>query len=279
MPYQRIYIEITNVCNLNCSFCLPTQRKSQFMSVSEFEHILTEIKDHTQHIYLHIKGEPTLHPQLKQFMDLAAQVHLKVHLVSNGTLLDQLDFDLLVHPALAQLSISLHSVQNMNTEKRVSYLKSIENIIMRSKTFYFTLFLRVWNENNTEIIDWLSSILNTEIHYEPNKHRIKISKNITLDFDKVFTWPSLDHEFVGLAGSCYGGLKMMGFLVDGTVTPCCLDNEGDIALGNIHTTSFIDLIQSPRYLSFTSGLASIQLIEPLCQHCTYHLKHKKKRLG
>lgn len=279
MPYQRIYIEITNVCNLNCPFCLPTQRKSQFMSVAEFEHILKEIKDHTQHIYLHIKGEPTLHPQLKQFMDLANQFHLKVHLVTNGTLLDQLDFDLLVHPALAQLSISLHSVQNMNTENRESYLKSIENIIMRSKTLHFTLFLRVWNENNSEIIDWLSRFLNTDINYEPNKHRIKISKNITLDFDKVFTWPSLDHDFVGNIGSCYGGLKMMGFLVDGTVTPCCLDNDGDIALGNIHTSSFNDLIQSPRYLSFTSGLASNQLTEPLCQHCTYHLKHKKIRLG
>ena len=152
MSYQRIYIEITNVCNLNCPFCLPTQRKSQFMSVSEFEHIINEIKDHTQHIYLHIKGEPTLHPQLKQFMDLAAQYHLKVHLVSNGILLDQLNFDLLVHPALAQLSISLHSVQNINAKKRESYLKSIENIIMRSKTSHFALFLRVWNENNYEII-------------------------------------------------------------------------------------------------------------------------------
>jgi len=276
MIYNRFYIEITNTCNLNCSFCLPTQRKARFMSLSEYKHILDEINPYSKHIYLHLKGEPTLHPQLKEIMDHSHSYDKKVHLVTNGTLLEKLNFDLIDHPALSQLTLSLHSLQELNENHRLETMKSIENIIMRSKEKHFSLFLRIWNENNEELLNWLRNIMCVDFEYQPNKHRLKIRNNLILDFDKEFAWPSLNLPFVSENGSCYGGIKMMGIFVDGQVTPCCLDNDGDMSLGNVFKTSFINLINQPRYLQFTSSLASNQFIEPLCQHCTYHLKHKKR---
>ena len=62
--FNRIYIEITNICNLKCSFCPITTRKKEFMSVSDFEVVLSKIKNYTKHIYLHVKGEPLMHPNL-----------------------------------------------------------------------------------------------------------------------------------------------------------------------------------------------------------------------
>ena len=276
MIYQRFYIEITTNCNLNCSFCLPTNRPSQFMTPEEFEFILKEIDVYSQHIYLHLKGEPTLHPYLKEIMDLSHQYHKKVHLVTNGTLLDKLNFDLLFHPALSQLTLSLHSLQELNGENRNKVLKSVERIIMRSKMSSVSLFLRIWNENNDEILQWIRDLLNLDFEYTPTKYRLNIKKNITLDFDKEFAWPSLESPFISTKGSCYGGIKMMGILCDGQVTPCCLDNDGDISLGNIFKTPFKNLINQSRYSDFISGMASNQLTESLCQHCTYHLKHKKR---
>ena len=29
--YKKVYIEITNNCNLNCDFCIKNQRKNKFM--------------------------------------------------------------------------------------------------------------------------------------------------------------------------------------------------------------------------------------------------------
>jgi radical SAM protein with 4Fe4S-binding SPASM domain len=276
MIYERFYIEITNTCNLNCSFCLPTQRKPSFMSIEDFKHILDEINPYSKHIYLHLKGEPTLHPQLKEIMDLSSLYEKKVHLVTNGTLLDKLNFDLIDHPALAQLTLSLHSLQELDESSREETLKSIESIIMRSKDKHFSLFLRIWNENNSDLLDWLRKILDTDFEYQANKHRLFIRKNLTLDFDKEFTWPSLKAPYNGDIGTCYGGTKMMAILVDGQVSPCCLDNDGDMSLGNVLTSPFKALINHSRYLDFMSGMASNRLNEPLCQHCTYHLKHKKR---
>ncbi len=276
MIYDRFYIEITNTCNLNCSFCLPTQRKARFMTLDEYKHILSEIDPYSKHIYLHIKGEPTLHPELKEIMDISHLYDKKIHLVTNGTLLEKLNFDLIDHPTLSQLTLSLHSLQELNESQRHETLKSIENLIMRSKDKHFSLFLRIWNENNEDLLTWLRNILGVNFEYQANKHRLKVGKNLTLDFDKEFTWPSLDLPFVGDIGSCYGGIKMMGIFVDGQVTPCCLDNDGDLSLGNVFEISFKDLINQSKYLDFVSGLVSNRLIEPLCQHCSYHLKHKKR---
>ena len=170
MIYDRFYIEITNTCNLNCSFCLPTQRKARFMSLSEFNHILNEINPYSKHIYLHLKGEPTLHPQLKEIMDISHSYDKKVHLVTNGTLLDKLNFDLIDHPALSQLTLSLHSLQELNEFHRLQTLKSIESIIMRSKGKRFSLFLRIWSENNEEILHWLRDTLGVDFEYQPNSH-------------------------------------------------------------------------------------------------------------
>jgi radical SAM protein with 4Fe4S-binding SPASM domain len=275
MIYQRVYIEITNVCNLSCPFCLNTTRKPGFMSVPDFEKVLTEVQNHTDHLYLHLKGEPTLHPQLKEIMDLAAKYHKKVHLVTNGTLLSQLNFDLGSHPALAQISISLHSIQTLDDVTKQKYLTTLQTWIKRSEVGSFSLFLRIWNENNSELLSWLRSVLETDFVYHPNKHRLQLKRNLALDFDRAFTWPSLNHSFVSETGHCYGGLKMMGILTDGTVTPCCLDNEGDMALGNILNTPFDVILKSGRYQNFVTKMAQNQFSENLCQHCTYHLKHKK----
>lgn len=245
------------------------------MSVSDFERVLKEIHNHTDHIYLHLKGEPTLHPQLKKIMDLAAQYKKKVHLVTNGTLLDQLNFDLSTHPALAQISISLHSIQTLDQATQEKYLKTLQYWIMRSENSSFSLFLRVWNQNNEQLLEWLRAVLGTDFDYQPNKHRIHLRKNLALDFDKEFIWPSLNHPFVSDTGHCYGGIKMMGILADGTVTPCCLDNDGDMVLGNILTTPFERILTSERYQNFVTQLSHNRFSENLCQHCTYHLKHKK----
>lgn len=246
------------------------------MSVSEFTHIMHEIEGYTDHIYLHLKGEPTLHPELKAILDKAYHHQKKVHLVTNGTLLSQLTFDLVAHPALVQLSISLHSILAFKDTDKGNYFAALQNILTRSEDKDFSLFLRVWNEDNSEIMARLKHHFGYDFKYQPNKHRIRIRKNLALDFDQAFLWPSIRNPFISNQGRCYGGIKMMGILADGTLTPCCLDSEGELSLGNIYTGSFKDLITSSRYLSFTQDLALNQLREELCQHCTYHLKHKKR---
>ncbi len=83
--FKKVYIEITNVCNLSCEFCPKTTRLSKFMTVFEFEDIIKKINHLTEYIYLHIMGEPLLHAQLEELLFIAQRYNKKVIITTNGT--------------------------------------------------------------------------------------------------------------------------------------------------------------------------------------------------
>ena len=77
--FSKVYLEITNVCNLNCSFCVGTSRKKQFISPDNFQLLAEKIRPHTDFLYLHLMGEPLLHPQLGELLDITAELGFRVN--------------------------------------------------------------------------------------------------------------------------------------------------------------------------------------------------------
>ena len=69
---KKAYVEITNCCNLSCAFCPKTARSPRSMSVGEFDLVLGKLGDAVQYVYLHVMGEPLLHPNFEEILDIAA---------------------------------------------------------------------------------------------------------------------------------------------------------------------------------------------------------------
>ena len=82
-----MYLEITNVCNLRCAFCPGTQRPRRFMTPEEFRQLAARLRPYGTYLMLHVMGEPLLHPQLAELLDIAGVLGFQVCLVTNGTLL------------------------------------------------------------------------------------------------------------------------------------------------------------------------------------------------
>jgi MoaA/NifB/PqqE/SkfB family radical SAM enzyme len=120
--FKRIYVEITNICNLSCSFCPATKRTPEFISPALFTKILDDIKPFTDYIYLHIKGEPFMHPQIGLLLDIAYEKGLNVNITTNGTIPIG---DLIYKPALRQINFSLHSNENISYDSTKEYLMNI----------------------------------------------------------------------------------------------------------------------------------------------------------
>ena len=87
MKYKRIYIEITNICNLNCSFCSKSNRRKKEMTIKEFEEVIKKINKYTDYIYLHVKGEPLTHHYLNDILNITNKYNKKVCITTNGVLL------------------------------------------------------------------------------------------------------------------------------------------------------------------------------------------------
>jgi len=284
--FKKFYIEITNVCNLNCDFCPKTGRKPEYMSIDLFCNILDQIEKHTDYIYFHVKGEPLLHPHIDKLLDISYERGFKVNITTNGTLINKVKDKLLMKPGLRQVNFSLHSFDG--NEMKVDKEEYINNILAftkeaRSNTDTI-ISLRLWNldeedslinldrKRNNKILEIIEKEFNLpykiQEKVEPGRG-IKIGDKLYLNQEYQFQWPDLNVEEDDGLGFCYGLRNQVAILVDGTVVPCCLDGEGVINLGNIKNEHFSDIIEGERAKRIIEGFSKREAVEELCRKCGY----------
>lgn len=285
--FKKVYIEITSVCNLACSFCPPTARAKGLIKVEQFNKILDEIRPHTKYIYLHVKGEPLLHPRIDQLLDAAHEKGFKVNITTNGTLIKKNREKILGKPALRQINFSLHSFDgHEGSENREKYLGDILDFVRDSKDYNTIISYRLWNlqkdqlsdiaaRRNRETLEILENEYNLDYRIEekvqPGKG-VKIANNIYLNQDHEFKWPSLLEPEDEGKGFCHALRSQAAILVDGTVVPCCLDGEGVINLGNVNEKSFTDIVEGERANNIVDGFSRREAVEELCRKCGYRQK-------
>lgn len=288
--FKKVYIEITNICNLKCDFCPQTKRKPEFMGIKTFGNILDQLEQYTDHIYFHVKGEPLLHPELDKLLDISHEKGFRVNITTNGTLINKVKDMLLQKPALRQINFSLHSFDgNKELQNKKVYIENILSFTNEAtiKT-ELIISLRLWNINerndfdisNRKNNDLLEAVENAfHLPYKINEsvgldRGIKIAHRVYINQAYQFKWPDLNEEEDNESGFCYGLRNQAAILVDGTVVPCCLDGEGIINLGNINNSTFSEIIESRRAYNIVDGFTKKEAVEELCRKCGF-----KKRFG
>lgn len=281
--FAKVHIEISNVCNLQCSFCPVVERKKGTMSVADFERIAGEVAPLAEQICLHLMGEPLLHPHFGEIVDICEKLGIRIFLVSNGVLLREKFFPLLLREPFRQINFSLHSFRdNFGDIDPTNYLKKIFALTDRALAERPDLYInyRLWNlddprgesESNLTMLKRVEEKYGTslpETFDVRQKKSFRLTQRLYLHFDTEFVWPSMDLPEQGNKGRCYGLSSHFGILVDGTVVPCCLDKEGVITLGNIHEQRLDDILNAPRAQNMLKGFKRGHLEEDLCKRCQY----------
>lgn len=284
-PYKKAYLEITNVCNLNCNFCPKTARAPRFVSVEEFSYLIAQVAPFTDYVYLHLMGEPLLHPQLREILSLCADAGVKVSLTTNGTLLQHQQQLLLLSPALYRVSVSLHSFEANEAKQTLEeYVQHVLEFCAAAATSAVQpiCVLRLWNrdsavlkaanQRNVDIFRQLKQFFS--LPFDPaqeleGRSSIKLCERVYLETAEKFAWPDLTLEQTAQEVFCYGLRDQFGVLCDGTVVPCCLDSEGSIALGNLYTQPLSEILRSPRAQALYEGFSRRRPTEELCRRCGY----------
>ena len=273
--FKRAYVEITNICNLRCAFCPGTKRPERFMPPEEFRILARRLRPHTGFLYLHVMGEPLLHPQLGELLEIGAAEGFRLCLTTNGTLLEQRHDLLLSAPALHKLSVSLHSMEGNNAGALGGYLAGVWESVQALSQAGIICALRLWNiggqeTRNGEILAFLGDRLGTHPLDLPQLRRgsWKLGQRLYLEQAEKFDWPELEGP-ERAAGFCLGLRDQVAVLVDGTVTPCCLDHEGDIPLGNLLAEELDGILASPRARAICDGFSQRRPSEALCRRCGF----------
>lgn len=276
MRFRKIYVEISNLCNLKCAFCPGTKRAPGRMTGEKFSQLLPKLQPYTQYLYFHLMGEPLCHPELKEFLEQAKD--FKVILTTNGTLLARQQALLLSAPNLHKINISLHAFEaNDLAVPFETYLADCFRFGQAAQGKKLTVY-RLWNQGgqdarNREILDAME-------HYFPKpwtteRQGTRIGDKVYLEYGEKFDWPDLQAEEQSESLFCYGLRDQLGVLWDGTVVPCCLDHEGDIALGNLFEQGMEEILNSPRAKAIYEGFSRKEAVEPLCRRCGYARRFTK----
>lgn len=260
---KKIYIEITNNCNLDCSFCIKNSRVSKYMPLDDFVFILDKVKPYTKYLYFHILGEPFMHPKINDFINIASRDFF-INITTNGYLINRLKTD-----KVRQINISLHSYSPKYNVSIEDYLSNIFSVVDLLPNTYISY--RFWANNNysSEILDIINKHYNTHYTFENLKLSNKLSEKVFINTFKEFNWPSVKDNSTIKCGSCYALRDHFGILVDGTIVPCCLDSKGDIKLGNIFDDNLNDVLKSSRVTNMINGFKNNKKIEKLCQNCNF----------
>ena len=242
------------------------------MSPENFRCAAEQIRKITEYIYLHISGEPLLHPELETILKICSEFSFKACITTNGTLLEKKKEVLLNSPALYKISISLHSFEANEVDFSLeSYISSACRFAQECAERNVICALRLWNTNgldslNDEILSVLKGFFPDE--WKENRRGFTLSDKVYLERAEKFDWPDIDGKERDVH-FCMGGRDQIGVLADGTVVPCCLDSEGNIPLGNIFTQDINDILSSERYKRFFDGFSQGKPTEALCKRCGY----------
>ena len=259
--FKKIYVEITNSCNLNCSFCSGHSRKKEFLAVDKFKQLLDKLEGHTKYLYFHLMGEPLVHPYINELINLASN-RFNINLTTNGYFINRIKDN----KNIRQINISLHSFDDKRNKSLDEYLNNIfDSVEELSKTTYISYRMWINNDYKSYIIKKLEDYYGIEI----NGHT-KIRDNIFFDFDTEFIWPDINNDYYNENGSCQGLSSHLGILVDGSVVPCCLDYNANLLLGNVYEDSLNDILNTDKVKKILEGFKNNKKCEEFCKHCNFY---------
>ena len=234
-----IDIEVTNVCNLKCPWCVTTisgkKDKKGFISKERVEKIIDEGKDNGLYgIKFNIRGEPLLHPSIDYFVEYAKRKGMvDVYFNTNAVALTERISNKLIDAGLDRISISFEGCTKEIYEKnRVGanfelVLKNIESLInIKNKLNIDHPKIRIQTIKLPEI----------DIEEYGRFWKEKVDEVSYLDYK------DMGNKKKGTVSSwvCPQLWQRMAVLWNGDIFPCNHDDEQSIKLGNIDSLSIKD---------------------------------------
>lgn len=269
--YSRVYVEITNRCNRSCSFCPGTNRPLGLMTPEQFRTVAQQLVGLTPLVYYHLMGEPLIHPELGALLEISSQLGLRSAITTNGTLLPSRG-DVLIAAGVYKVNISIHSFEQGQEDAYLRYIQGCVDFAARAADAGVLVVLRLWNEGHDEGRNADTVALLRRAFPEPwqvGPRGTRLRQKVYLEYGQRFEWPDLEAQDRGNRVFCYGLRDHFGVLWDGTVVPCCLDHEGDLALGNLFTQPLTQILNSERAISIHRGFSNRNAPEELCRKCGY----------
>ncbi len=204
-PLKSLYFTVTTNCNLECPYCyLGLQREKCFISIENVKLAIERLKKTNSNCQLIITGgEPFLHPEIFEIIDLIESDGFSFAILTNGTLIDEIKARKLAsYKFLKSIQVSLDGI-SLETHKKTrgnSFIKTMRGIKNISKNkIPFSIAPTIHEDNANEIKDIAKLALENGGWITPNnlivfpeckKTGLSLSnetlENVIKELDKLF---------------------------------------------------------------------------------------------
>lgn len=228
---DSVYIEITNVCNLRCSFCPSsdcryeagsgssqgtqvtdacapnTRGPREFMASALFEKCIAGAQEiGAKNVFFHVLGEPTLHPGFAHYVKKLESTPLKLTLTTNGTTIARAAHHILNSPAVRQVNFSTHAYAELPLSDARGHLENVLDFCRMALAARPDMYinLRLWNIGDSESGNWnklmlvrVNETFGTQVapgNFCSRHKSFPIAGRLYLHEDSRFEWPKLDES-------------------------------------------------------------------------------------
>jgi len=281
LPFS-VMIEPTNACNFSCTFCPHRlmKRKEGYMTLELFKLILARCQEaKISHIYLYTVGEPLLHPQFLEMLQVAAghKEIKKIEFFTNGSLLDESLIKEIIKLKKCIVHFSFSGWDKESYEQR--YLGgSFEDTVGRIRCFNRMLCEFSAPDKMLVINGAVDSDLAKKKSVDFLKNYIGL-KTVQIDIHDSFNWPGFvsskegDESIgkgVGGGYSCWSIRDRIGIMYDGRVTACgCLDLDGELIIGDIQRQSIREIREGADFQKLIIRFNQKKLNGLICCNCSH----------
>jgi radical SAM protein with 4Fe4S-binding SPASM domain len=294
-PKLRMTVELTNKCNFRCTYCPHStrgrdvaddvnkfDRTQGFMSQATFDLCLVNARKYAESVSFSFFGEQMLHPRFSELIDsIPTDRPYRLVTNTNGSLLTEANLDALKRFDVVRFSIDSTTSESFERLRPGGAVLTIEG--SRGGDRFEAL--------TGQIERWLS------LPDHPHTQLVYVTTDANKDDRQQYLdyWlPQMgpDDCVVMKSMLSYGGVMTDPYLTEhpctipqdnrlnvafnGDCTPCNLDVNIALCVGNIHETpDLMEMTETPRYESVMKGIRRKQGI---CRNCHDANNHRESTL-
>ncbi len=275
---RRITLELTNHCNLNCTFCPRKlmEKHQGYMDTGLAKRLIDEMAEYLPvSLVPFFRGESLLHPDLVEILKYAKNRGIgPIQLTSNGMRLNRETSQKILELEIDFISFSMDTVDPEiyeQTRRRSRYEKVVKNILK---------FVELKRQKGNRLPQVQVSSVATELH-RPGMEAFVAFWRPLVDRVRVYIEHSQDGHPGSIAESlpsfphrlpCWKPYTDMVVYWDGQVALCNHDWTRDASqvLGNVARQSIAEVWNSPAYVGVREAHRSggVSSLAP-CDHCDH----------
>jgi len=259
---KRIEIELSNTCNLRCTYC-PRQyldNPKGFMNVELFRRIVDEASNYPETILvLHRRGESLLHPDFINICNYVKDKFNNIQLATNATLLDTKNSNAIIGSVdFISFSIDIPKVFD-KTRIPASYAEVEQKILHflslnkgRAKTQVSMVKTKDTPDANAEMFKkiWTGKVDRIRIYQEHSVNGV---------FGAICD-PRQDRK------PCVMPNYELLIYYDGKVGRCNHDWNGE-PMGDVNFGSIAEIWHNKKYIDLREQHATLRISDPVCAGC------------